>query len=488
MKKVIFVFSTFILLFSFLITAQAFASDVTLVKPSQEAPADLTSAPYPPQPAMFVLKSKTATVYLFGSAHLIAPDTAWRTPQFDYALAKADTIWLESTILEMSNPLLQYTNLASIHNDTKLTDLLSKDEFARLEKVAHTQNLDIMDYNDLHPWIVADILSYGKYQKDAEKDPSKIVKITPGVEYIIEAMSLGKPIKAIENTHDHVLLFSSLPPKDEKALLMNTVTEMEANKDPDQDFGIDKFRDAWSTGDLEALNKFGNTMMEQKTPGLYKAMILERNKIMANRILKQLQGSGTSFMAVGVMHLTGKDSVLKLLEKAGYDAERVYDRTAPIVSTTTREVMDPHYRVIPVIPHSLYVSLRKDPKPDSGKILVHLALAKAINGCVEVSPVQFKSQTEDDGLAIYSGLFFLNLHPWPIRDGCGAANKAIGVDIPVALASLKKDKTKTLRFFFGGGVDMYKLTYDDGRVTLAPQGHNPAYYLPDKKALMVTGL
>ena len=50
-----------------------------------------TSAPA--HPALWVVKGPHATVYLFGSAHLLTKDRAWRTPQFDAALASSqDTV------------------------------------------------------------------------------------------------------------------------------------------------------------------------------------------------------------------------------------------------------------------------------------------------------------------------------------------------------------------------------------------------------------
>src|ERR1700761_6647797 len=46
-------------------------------------------------PALWAVKSKTSTVYLFGTVHAVNPSQAWRTPALDRALREASELWLE---------------------------------------------------------------------------------------------------------------------------------------------------------------------------------------------------------------------------------------------------------------------------------------------------------------------------------------------------------------------------------------------------------
>ncbi len=56
---------------------------------------------------------------------------------------------------------------------------------------------------------------------------------------------------------------------------------------------------------------------------LYQALLVERNQNWADQIETRLDGAGTSFIAVGVLHLTGEDSVQRLLAARGVTVERL---------------------------------------------------------------------------------------------------------------------------------------------------------------------
>src|ERR1700743_64275 len=47
------------------------------------------------EPAIWVARSATATVYLFGTVHLLKSHLDWRSPRIDHALAQSQDLWLE---------------------------------------------------------------------------------------------------------------------------------------------------------------------------------------------------------------------------------------------------------------------------------------------------------------------------------------------------------------------------------------------------------
>ncbi len=54
-----------------------------------------------------------------------------------------------------------------------------------------------------------------------------------------------------------------------------------------------------------------------------KKLIQDRNHIMSERMQAFLK-KGNAFIAIGAMHLAGKEGVLALLEKQGYSVSPVY--------------------------------------------------------------------------------------------------------------------------------------------------------------------
>ena len=56
---------------------------------------------------------------------------------------------------------------------------------------------------------------------------------------------------------------------------------------------------------------------------LIKKLLWDRNISMVNKMETYLQ-AGNSFIAIGALHLPGKDGVLYLLHKKGYKISKVY--------------------------------------------------------------------------------------------------------------------------------------------------------------------
>jgi uncharacterized protein YbaP (TraB family) len=83
--------------------------------------------------------------------------------------------------------------------------------------------------------------------------------------------------------------------------------------------------DAWSRGDVNELDRVVVEDMKESAPGVYKAILVDRNTDWANQIETLLEGSGTAFIAVGAAHLAGDDSVQAMLTQRGVDVERVAD-------------------------------------------------------------------------------------------------------------------------------------------------------------------
>jgi hypothetical protein len=63
--------------------------------------------------------------------------------------------------------------------------------------------------------------------------------------------------------------------------------------------------------------------MRSSSEELYQALLVGRNANWVADVMKTLEGSGVSFLAVGAAHLIGEDSLLAMLAKKGVTIERV---------------------------------------------------------------------------------------------------------------------------------------------------------------------
>lgn len=435
---------------------------------------------YPPQPAMFMVKDGDSTAYIFGSAHKVKRGVAWRTELFDTALARADEVWLEATREAMSNPILGVKVMRAGYNmRDSLSKILSNEEYSALEDAAYGAGVDMSELNHLRPWAASMALQGYAYQSSIDSGKQKKLTLHSGVEEIASGIVVGKPLKSIENVEKHMMLFANLSPQEEKELLMYTVNEI--NKPVNEEF---KARmKLWAAGDLDALHEATNVPMREKTPGLYNLMMTQRNQEMADVISAEMDKAGEDFFIVGAAHLAGPESVVALLEEKGYAVERVYDSKPPVTSNSERKPEAPRYRTTLDLPPYLNIALRPDKNDSSGSVILRFSYPVALNGCFEVSPINFKMIENENVLEISTLGYLTNLHPDPEKTGCGAASKFILIDVPLNIAELREKKIDTLYMFAPGSMDPYKLLIDGDTVTLVG-GKSMIYYRPDPNGSM----
>lgn len=60
------------------------------------AVAAVLSAPASAAPGLWVVRSQTATVYLFGTVHMLPASTHWQSPSIEHAMDLSDEIWTEA--------------------------------------------------------------------------------------------------------------------------------------------------------------------------------------------------------------------------------------------------------------------------------------------------------------------------------------------------------------------------------------------------------
>lgn len=137
-----------------------------------------------------------------------------------------------------------------------------------------------------------------------------------------EAMSQGKAVYGLETVKEQLSIFDEMPVKDQVALLQDTIKNHK--KLP----GIfEQMTRLYLNRDLQGLVKLNKKHMKQGniqvTKKLMKKLVVDRNVRMVSRMEGQLHEGG-AFIAVGALHLPGKNGILKLLQDKGYNITKVY--------------------------------------------------------------------------------------------------------------------------------------------------------------------
>lgn len=263
-------------------------------------------------PMLWKVSGPTATVYLFGTVHVLKPGVAWRTPKIDAALKSASALWLE--VPNADDPATMQPLIATYGIDAAhpLATKLDPDTLAKLNAFLEGLGVNPAQMQTLRPWMVGvavDTLPLMKAGYD----------LNSGVEHVIktETISAGKPVEGFETAEEQIRYLADVPLPTEIAFLKSSLAEGEKSVSI-----LDALVEAWSRGDEAKLESLLNEDLKESYPDLYQRLIVDRNRRFAEKIAALAKGEGVVFVAVGAAHLLGPDSVQADLEKLGVPAVR----------------------------------------------------------------------------------------------------------------------------------------------------------------------
>jgi hypothetical protein len=276
------------------------------------AAALLACAPAAAEPAMWVVKDADSTVSLFGTVHVLKPDTEWRTPKIDKAFRSSGDLWIEMD--EGDNPAALQGLVARLGTSpaTPLSSRLNAEDKAKLQAAATVAGLPPAALEPMRPWLAAVTLTLAPLMK-AGYDPAA------GVDKVLQddAEAAGRPLRTLETMEQQFRFFADLPPEVELQLLRQALDEAEEGTAM-----IDRMAAAWAKGDVTLLERLVVDEMRADYPAVYQVLFTRRNAAWASSIETLMKGAGTHFVAVGAGHLLGPDSVQAQLAARGIVAER----------------------------------------------------------------------------------------------------------------------------------------------------------------------
>ncbi|HEY2658873.1 MAG TPA: TraB/GumN family protein [Caulobacteraceae bacterium] len=264
------------------------------------------------QPPMWVVRSHGATIVLFGSVHLLPPGLDWQPPALKDAIAKADDLWFEIPLDDASS--LTATRLAIKRglepNGVSLRAQLPPADQARLAHVADLYGLPVEGLDHLRPWLAEITLSVAAYRQAGAVQEE-------GVEHRLSVLAPPTITRhAFETPEQQIGYLSECSDLDQIASLRETLGELEEGH-----ASYDRLVAAWMAGDTARIQAEAVDPLRLDAPGVYKALVIDRNRRWIKLIQKRLRHPGEGVMVVGVGHLVGPDSVPALLRARGVSVE-----------------------------------------------------------------------------------------------------------------------------------------------------------------------
>ncbi len=278
------------------------------------APAAPVAAPKPVKatPALWVVRDKDTTIYLFGTVHVLRPEVQWFEGPVKTAYDSASEVRLEMVAPDPASMQELVVKLALDPGGKPLSEKLGPDTAAAWKKALVALDLNAANMEALKPWFAATVVSLIAIQKSGLNPES-------GVEKTLTAATKrdGKALTGFETAEEQLGYFNGFSDAQQVAFLKSTIDEL-----PKGRAMLDAMIAAWAKGNPDALSALLNGSMAA-TPELGRVLLTERNQRWAAWIAKRMETPGTLFIAVGAGHLAGKGSVQDALKALKLKAKRV---------------------------------------------------------------------------------------------------------------------------------------------------------------------
>lgn len=268
---------------------------------------------YRPHPAIWQIGSGKATIYLFGTIHILPPGFQWRSATLDRIVASADSLIVESVddpgridSLTGSSPSPALPPLAQrVSPDhraalTRFTDALAPEAIAALD--------------GMQTWVAAVAVGYVRDFRAGEIPG-------PGADDWLEAhfREAGKPVVPIESGDQVMATVSAIPEAEQRRMLD---LALDAPERPRAELRAPMH--AWAKGEVGSDSALTVDMVGSSgTEALSAPLLTNRNRAWADSLARRLHKPGTALFAAGAGHFVGPGSLLDLLRQRGIKVKRV---------------------------------------------------------------------------------------------------------------------------------------------------------------------
>jgi uncharacterized protein YbaP (TraB family) len=278
-----------------------------------QPPAGGRAATNDADPALWVVKDKDTTVYLFGTIHVLKPGLTWFDEAVKTAFDRSDEVKLEIVMPDPATMqgLVQASGVAA-PGTPPLTERLPEGKRAAFTKAVTDLGLPANALDRFKPWLAATQLSVAPLSKlgyDSANGPEQVIAAA--------AAQAHKPLTGLETAEQQLGFFGSLSDAAQLDFLESTVEEL-----PKLNTQMAAMVEDWAKGDPDALAREMNDELKA-SPEVAKVLLVDRNARWAAWIKQRMATPGTVFVAVGAGHLAGPDSVQAQLAKLGMKAQRI---------------------------------------------------------------------------------------------------------------------------------------------------------------------
>lgn len=260
-------------------------------------------------------------VWLYGTLHVGSLETAWPGPTVAAALRGSDVLALEIDLLD---PAMQ-RRLASSMAAAERADAapLPGPLAARLQAQIDAACVPAAGLQSLSPILQVLTLETLSVRRDG-LDPAY------GVDAILGSLAheAHQRVVSLETPEAQIGLLTDFSADEERRLVEQTLDELETGRARPLLLRTARVWLQSRHDELESYAQWCECMRDDDERRFMKRLLDERNVVMADAIEALHAGSTRVFVAVGSLHMIGREGLPALLAQRGYTVERIAFRRA----------------------------------------------------------------------------------------------------------------------------------------------------------------
>ncbi|HVL77510.1 MAG TPA: TraB/GumN family protein [Noviherbaspirillum sp.] len=271
----------------------------------------------PTRGALYRVRHEGTVSYLFGTIHVGTPAHMVLDAEVERALMQSRRLVLELDVRDDA-PVHRALEKHGLYSPgTGIDRHLDADTLRLLKDALERFGLAYEAVQGMKPWLVANLLQGLELDRNGFRRHY-------GAEYNLIAFAPGHAVLELETAEYQMALFDGMSAAAQEEYLRETLQDLQAGR------ALRKAReliDAWASADRDTLARL---WQESLTEGsrtaefTHRVLLDERNPLMADKVEILLKERESSFVAVGLLHLIGKNGLPALLRQRGYSVERVY--------------------------------------------------------------------------------------------------------------------------------------------------------------------
>lgn len=258
-----------------------------------------------------------AASYLFGTIHVTDPRVTRFSVEVERVLGTVDRVALEIADLSpaAATPVMQKAAGMLVFTDgQRLDKLLSRDEYEKVKGILSGVGVPGAVASLVKPWFVSMVLSVS----DCERRKSESGGMVVDNKIAEKARARGVEVIGLETIEGQLTALASIPLGEQVAGLKSALRLADRAHDMME-----------TTLQMYLQRRMGAAMPLQRElarsagvadvefAGFERELIEKRNRVMRDGVLDLLD-KGNALVAVGALHLVGKNGLVALLREAGY--------------------------------------------------------------------------------------------------------------------------------------------------------------------------